>query len=68
MITAADQVMRCTVLCVIGAGELLFRTQEIVGRNFMTLEFYGLCGLLYFLVNFAIEHLGKYAARRFALQ
>ena len=50
------------------AGELLLRTQEIVGRNFMTLEFYGLCGLLYFLVNSVIERLGKFASRRFALQ
>lgn len=66
--TGAELVKASTLLSVIGAGELLFRTQEIVGRNFMTLEFYGLCGLLYFLVNFAIEHLGKYAARRFALQ
>ena len=57
-----------TLLSVIGTGELLFRTQEIVGRNFMTLEFYGLCGVLYFLVNYAIEYAGKFAARRFALQ
>jgi ABC-type amino acid transport system permease subunit len=34
----------------------------------MKLEFYGLCGLLYFLVNFVIERLGKFAVRRFALQ
>ena len=51
---------------VIGVGELLLRTQETVGRNFMTLEFYALCGLLYFLINFAIEQLGKSAGRRFA--
>jgi ABC-type amino acid transport system permease subunit len=34
----------------------------------MTLEFYGLCGLLYFLVNSMIERFGKFAAQRFALQ
>ncbi len=66
--TGAELVKASTLLSVIGTGELLFRTQEIVGRNFMTLEFYGLCGLLYFLINFAIERLGKLAARRFALQ
>jgi polar amino acid transport system permease protein len=65
--TAAELVKASTLLSVIGTGELLFRTQEIVGRNFMTLEFYGLCGVLYFLVNFAIERLGKLAARRFAI-
>ena len=40
----------------------MLRTQEIVGRNFMTLEFYGLCGLLYFLINSVIERLGKFAS------
>lgn len=66
--TGAEMVKTSTLLSVIGTGELLFRTQEIVGRNFMTLEFYGLCGVLYFLVNYAIEYAGKFAARRFALQ
>jgi polar amino acid transport system permease protein len=56
------------LLSVIGTGELLFRTQEIVGRNFMTLEFYGLCGILFFIVNWSIERLGKLAGRHFALQ
>ncbi len=66
--TGAELVKASTLLSVIGAGELLFRTQEIIGRNFMTLEFYGFCGVIYFLINFAIERLGKVAARRFALQ
>ncbi len=66
--TSSELVKASTLLSVIGTGELLFRTQEIVGRNFMTLEFYGLCGVLYFLVNFAIERLGKAASNRFALQ
>ena len=66
--TGAELVKASTLLSVIGTGELLLRTQEIVGRNFMTLEFYGLCGLLYFLINSVIERLGKFASRRFALQ
>jgi polar amino acid transport system permease protein len=64
--TGAELVKASTLLSVIGVGELLLRTQEIVGRNFMTLEFYALCGLLFFLLNFAIEQLGKYADRHFA--
>jgi polar amino acid transport system permease protein len=66
--TGAELVKASTLLSVIGTGELLLRTQEVVGRNFMTLEFYGLCGLLYFLVNSMIERFGKFAAQRFALQ
>lgn len=66
--TGAEMVKTSTLLSIIGTGELLFRTQEIVGRNFMTLEFYGLCGLLFFFVNWAIERAGRFAGRRFALQ
>lgn len=66
--TGAELVKASTLLSVIGTGELLLRTQEVVGRNFMTLEFYGLCGFLYFLVNYMIERFGKFAGQRFALQ
>jgi polar amino acid transport system permease protein len=64
--TGAELVKASTLLSIIGVGELLLKTQEVVGRTFMTLEFYAICGLLYFLINFAIERLGKYADRRVA--
>jgi polar amino acid transport system permease protein len=66
--TGVELVKTSTLLSVIGTGELLFRTQEVIGRNFMTLEFYGLCGALFFLINSAIERVGKFAGRCFALQ
>jgi polar amino acid transport system permease protein len=59
--TGAELVKASTLLSVIGVGELLLKTQEVVGRNFMTLEFYAICGGLYFVINLAIERLGKYA-------
>jgi polar amino acid transport system permease protein len=65
--TGAELVKASTLLSIIGVGELLLRTQEIVGRNFMTLEFYALCGVLFFLINFALERLGKFVERRFAI-
>jgi polar amino acid transport system permease protein len=34
----------------------------------MTLEFYLLAGVLYFIVNFGIERVGKRAERRFAVR
>jgi polar amino acid transport system permease protein len=64
---AAELVKASTLLSIIGVGELLLRTQEIIGRTFMTMEFYLVAGGLYFAVNFGIERLGKYAERRFAL-
>lgn len=62
--TAAEMVKASTLLSVIGVAELLLRTQEVISRAFHSLEFYLLAGFLYFLVNFAIERLGRYVERR----
>jgi polar amino acid transport system permease protein len=63
----AELVKASTLLSIIGVGELLLRTQEIIGRTFMTMEFYLTAGALYFAVNFCIERIGKYVERRLAL-
>ncbi|WP_279482367.1 amino acid ABC transporter permease [Aureimonas sp. SK2] len=65
--TAAEMVKASTLLSVIGVAELLLRTQEVISRAFHSLEFYLLAGLLYFLVNFAIERLGRAVERRVSL-
>lgn len=65
--TAAEMVKASTLLSVIGVAELLLRTQEIISRNFMSLQFYFLAGALYFIVNFGIERFGKYVERKTAL-
>ena len=66
--TGVELVKASTLLSVIGVGELLLKTQEVVGRNFMTLQFYLFAGCLYFVVNFAIERLGKAVERRVAFR
>ncbi|GGD99166.1 ABC transporter permease [Aureimonas endophytica] len=65
--TAAEMVKASTLLSVIGVAELLLRSQEIISRTFKSLEFYLLAGLLYFIVNYAIECLGRYVERRTSL-
>lgn len=64
--TAAEMVKASTLLSVIGVLELLLRTQEVISRTFMSLEFYFVAGFLYFIVNFGIERLGKYVERKIA--
>jgi polar amino acid transport system permease protein len=64
----AELVKASTLLSIIGVGELLLKTQQIVGRTFMTLEFYVFAGLLYFAINFCIEQLGKRVERRYAMR
>jgi len=65
--TAVEIVKASTLLSIIGVGELLLKTQEIVGRTFLTLDFYVFAGIVYFLVNYGIERLGRRAERRFAV-
>lgn len=65
--TAAEMVKASTLLSVIGVAELLLRTQEIISRNFMSLEFYFFAGLLYFVINYCIERFGKYVERKTAV-
>ncbi|MEH6719343.1 MAG: amino acid ABC transporter permease [Aurantimonas endophytica] len=65
--TAAEMVKASTLLSVIGVAELLLRTQEVISRAFHSLEFYLLAGLLYFIVNYAIERFGRYVERRVSI-
>lgn len=65
--TAAEMVKASTLLSVIGVVELMLATRQIISRNFMSLEFYFLAGIIYFLINFSIERLGRYLERRVAL-
>ena len=62
--TGAELVKASTLVSIIGVGELLLKTQEIVGRNFLTLDFYLVAGLLYLIVNYGIERFGKTIERR----
>ena len=64
--TGAELVKASTLVSIIGVGELLLKTQEIVGRNFLTLDFYLVAGFLYLVVNYGIERLGKRVERRIA--
>ncbi len=62
--TAAEMVKASTLLSIIGVGELLLATQEIISRTFMSLPFYFLAGAIYFFINYGIERLGKYVERK----
>lgn len=65
--TAAEMVKASTLLSIIGVAELLLRTQEIISRSFLSLEFYFFAGFLYFIINYAIERFGRYVERKTAI-
>lgn len=62
--TAAEMVKASTLLSVIGVGDLLLASQEVIARTFMSLPFYFFAGFLYFSINFAIEHLGRFVEKK----
>ncbi|MEE4753855.1 amino acid ABC transporter permease [Pseudomonas alliivorans] len=65
--SSTEIVKASTLLSVIGVAELLLSTQQVIARTFMTLEFYLFAGFLFFLINYAIELLGRYIEKRVAL-
>ncbi|HEY1386105.1 MAG TPA: amino acid ABC transporter permease [Dongiaceae bacterium] len=65
--TAAEMVKASTLLSIIGVLELLLAIKQIIARNFMSLEFYLLAGVIYFVICYAIERAAKVAERRVAL-
>jgi len=65
--TATEMVKASTLLSVIGVVELLLATQQIISRNFLSLEFYFFAGFLYFLIDFSIERLGRFAESKVAI-
>ncbi|MHA1566052.1 MAG: amino acid ABC transporter permease [Alphaproteobacteria bacterium] len=66
--TATEMVKASTLLSVIGVVELLLSTQQIIARNFLSLEFYFFAGAIYFLINYSIERLGRLAEQRVAIR
>jgi len=63
---ATEMVKASTLLSIIGVTELLLATQQIISRNFLSLEFYFLAGFIYFVIDFSIERLGRYVERKVA--
>lgn len=64
---ATEMVKASTLLSVIGVAELLLSTQQVISRNFLSLEFYFFAGLIYFVIDFSIERFGRYLERRLAV-
>ncbi|MCH8999160.1 MAG: amino acid ABC transporter permease [Proteobacteria bacterium] len=65
--TATEIVKASTLLSIIGVVELLLSIQQIISRNFLSLEFYFFAGFIYFLINFGIEKLGRSIERKVAI-
>ncbi|QRF68694.1 amino acid ABC transporter permease [Ponticoccus alexandrii] len=52
---------------VVGIGELTRVSQNIAGQTYRPLEIYLTAALIYFVINFVLAQLGRYAERRLAV-
>lgn len=66
--TAVETVKGSTLVSLIGIVEITLVMQQIIGRNFLTMQFYGLAGLIYFLICFSIERAGKFVEKKVAIK
>jgi polar amino acid transport system permease protein len=66
--TAVETVKGSTLISLIGVVEITLVMQQIIGRNFLTMQFYALAGLIYFLICFSIERAGKYVEKKVAIK
>ena len=66
--TAVEIVKGTTLISLIGVVEITLVMQQIIGRNFLTMEFYALAGLIYFLICFSIERAGKFVEKKVAIK
>jgi polar amino acid transport system permease protein len=62
--SATEIVKGTTLLTLIGVTELLLTAQQLVGVHGHALVYYSMMGLLFFLLNYGIESLGKYFERK----
>lgn len=66
--TAVETVKGSTLVSLIGIVEITLVVQQIIGRNFLTMQFYALAGLIYFLICFSIERAGKFVEKKVAIK
>lgn len=66
--TAVETVKGSTLVSLIGVVEITLVMQQIIGRNFLTMQFYALAGLIYFLICFSIERAGKFVEKKVAIK
>lgn len=66
--TAIEVVKGSTLVSLIGVVEITLVMQQIIGRNFLTMQFYAVAALIYFLINFSIERFGKFIEKKVAIK
>lgn len=64
MNTITEIVKGSTLLSLIGVAELILTTQQLIATNNNALFFYTFVGVVYLIINIAIECVGKFAEKK----
>jgi polar amino acid transport system permease protein len=62
--TLTEIVKGSTLLALIGVAELLLTTQQLIAINNNALKYYAFAGFVYFIINFVVERIGKFVAKK----
>ncbi|MEP7453435.1 amino acid ABC transporter permease [Phyllobacterium sp. SB3] len=62
--TGVELIKGSSLLSLIGVAELLLNTQEVIGRNFMAIQFYVFSGCIYLVINIALDQAARTFDRR----
>jgi len=66
--TSVEIVKGSSLISIIGVVEITYALQQTMARNYMFMKFYGLAALIYFIIGYSLERLGKFVERKLIIK
>ena len=66
--TSVEIVKGTSLISIIGVVEITYALQQTMARNYMFMKFYGLAALIYFIIGYSLERLGKFVERKLTIK
>ena len=66
--TSVEIVKGSSLISIIGVVEITYALQQMMARNYMFMKFYGLAALIYFIIGYSLERLGKFVERKLTIK
>lgn len=66
--TSVEIVKGSSLISIIGVVEITYALQQTMARNYMFMKFYGLAALIYFIIGYSLERLGKFVERKLTIK
>ena len=66
--TSVEIVKGSSLISIIGVVEVTYALQQTMARNYMFMKFYGLAALIYFIIGYSLERLGKFVERKLTIK